>query len=330
MFCCGVCNAVFTGIYPETVLTTPCGHLFHAECLSMCFNKGSSPGDKCPFCSLCINPSKVIKIHLQIGTNWKDTAAALKKQANTSIINLDESLKNNSVMPKNCTDLNNSSFDETHDNSVLDLTPKLPVFDANTSIINLDGSLMNNSAMMDLKSHRKTMLTTSLSVILAEVTKNILSILNHVIENSIVVGRSLMSEKKLIDTARETGYSDIIIILMNLGHPVGISFIDLIHNLKLNVTITSFKCFNNINAINSNNTYLSTKNEQKLNELQQFIFNFFSKPGNLNDYVNRILFPCPDNWNDMKFTHTLGNLMISFIIKLPLYHNNYEHIKAIN
>ncbi|XP_016657842.1 uncharacterized protein LOC100573532 isoform X2 [Acyrthosiphon pisum] len=279
MFCCGVCNAVFTGMYPETVLTTPCGHLFHAECLSMCFNKVSNLEARCPFCTLCINPSKTIKIHLQIGTNWKDTAAALKKQANTSIVNLDE-------------------------------------------------SLMNNSVMLDLKSHRKTMLTTSLSgVIVAEVTENILSILNRVIENSIIIGRSLMSEKKLIDTARETGYSNIIIILMNLGYPVGISFIDLMHNLKLNVTVTLYKCFNNKNAINSKNTsYLNTKNEH-----QQFILNFFSKPGNLNDNVNRILFPCPDNCNDMKFTHNLGNLMISFIIKLPLYNNNHEdNIKAIN
>ncbi|XP_060870548.1 uncharacterized protein LOC132944986 [Metopolophium dirhodum] len=335
MFCCGICNAVFTGMYPETVLATPCGHLFHAECLGMCFNKLSNLEAKCPFCSLCINPSKMIKIHLQIGTNWKDTAAALKKQANTSIINLDESLMNNSscrsVMPENCIDLNNSSFDETLDNSVLDLMPKLPVFYANTSIVNLDESLMNNSVMMDLKSHRKTMLTTSLSgVILAEVTENILSILNHVIENSIIVGRSLMSEKKLIDTARETGYSGIIIILTNLGYPVGISFIDLIHNLKLNVTVTSYKCFNNKNAINNKDTYLTTKNEQKLNELQQFIFNFFSKPGDLKDCVNRILFPCPDNCYDMKFTHNLGNLIISFIIKLPLYNNNHDDIKAIN
>jgi len=46
---------------------------------------------------------------------------------------LDESLINNSscgsVMPEKCTDLNNSSFDETLENSVLDLIPKLPVFD---------------------------------------------------------------------------------------------------------------------------------------------------------------------------------------------------------
>jgi len=190
---------------------------------------------------------------------------------------------------------------------------------------------MNNSVMMDLKSHRKTMLTTSLSgVILAVVTENILSILNHVIENSIIVGRSLMSEKKLIDTARETGYSDIIIILTNFGYPVGISFIDLIHNLKLNVAVTSYKCFNNKNAINCRNTYLTTKNEQKLNELQQFIFNFFSKPGDLKDFMNRILFPCPDNCNDMKFTHNLGNLMISFIIKLPLYNNSHDDIMTIN
>jgi len=187
---------------------------------------------------------------------------------------------------------------------------------------------MNDSVMMDLKSHRKTMLTTSMSgVILGEATKNILSILNRVIENSIIVGRSLMSENKLIDTARETGYSNIIIILMNLGYPVGISFIDLIHNLKLNVTVTSYECFNNKNA---KDTYLTTKSKQKLNKHQQFIFNFFSKPGNLNDCVNGILFPCPDNWNDMKFTHNLGNLMISFIIKLPLYNNNHEDIKAIN
>jgi len=185
---------------------------------------------------------------------------------------------------------------------------------------------MNNSLRTDLKSHGKTMLTTSLSCgILTVGTENFLSILNHVIENSTIEGRLLMSEKKLIDTARETGYSDIIIILMNLGYPVGISFIDLVNNLKLNVSITSYKCINNKNAINSkNNTYLTKKNE-----LQQFVFSFFSKPGNLID-VNRILFPCHDNCNDMQFTHNLGDLSISFIIKLPPYNSNLEDIKTIN
>lgn len=189
---------------------------------------------------------------------------------------------------------------------------------------------MNNSEMMDLKSHRKTILTTSLSgVSLTAITENFLSILKHVIVNSIIEGRSFMSEKKLIDTARENRYTNIIIIHMNLGYPDGLSFIDLIQNLKLNVTVTSYKCVKNTNAINSKNTYLTTKNDQKLNALQQFIFNFFSNSENHND-VKRIFFPCPDNCNDMIFTHNLGNLMISFIIKLPFYNNKHENIKAIN
>jgi len=36
---------------------------------------------------------------------------------------------NNSVMPENCIDMKNSSFEETLENSVIDLMPKLPVFD---------------------------------------------------------------------------------------------------------------------------------------------------------------------------------------------------------
>ncbi|CAI6345443.1 unnamed protein product [Macrosiphum euphorbiae] len=100
MFCCGVCNAVFTGIYEESVFTTQCGHLFHAECLRMCFNKQFLNQDvvlKCPFCSLFVDPAKLVKLHLQLDANWKDTASALRKQANRSIINLDETLMNNSV-----------------------------------------------------------------------------------------------------------------------------------------------------------------------------------------------------------------------------------------
>ncbi|XP_022174413.1 uncharacterized protein LOC111036626 [Myzus persicae] len=331
MFCCGVCNAVFTGIYPETVLATPCGHLFHSECLSMCFNKMNlEVENRCPFCSSSMKTSRIIKLHLQVCANWKDTAAALKKQANTSIINLDESLMNSPVMMETCKDLNNSSFDEIQDNSVLGLMPKLPV---NTSIINLDESLMNSSEMMesclDLKSCRKTMLTTSLSgIILTEVMENFLSILNHVIQNSIIQERSLMSEKKLIDSARETGYSNIIIITMSLGYPVGICFIDLKQNLKLSTSVTSYKCFSDTKSI-SKNTCLTKKNKQKLNVVQEFIYSFFTQPGNLCN-VNTILFPCHDNCTDMKFTHTLDNLMISFIIKLPYFNNNEEYIKAIN
>ncbi|XP_022176178.1 uncharacterized protein LOC111037745 [Myzus persicae] len=100
MFCCGVCKAAFTGIYQESVFTTPCGHLFHAECLRMCFNKQFLNQDdelNCPFCTIRVDTTKMIKLHFQIDANWKDTAAALKKQANTSIINLDESFINNSI-----------------------------------------------------------------------------------------------------------------------------------------------------------------------------------------------------------------------------------------
>lgn len=137
-----------------------------------------------------------------------------------------------------------------------------------------------------------------------------------------------MSEKKLIESAKLSGYSNIIIITMSLGYPVGICFIDLIQNLKINLPITSYECINNKNTIINNNTYLTKNAKQKLNEHQEFIFNFFFQPGNLYD-LSTILFPCSDSDNDMKFNHSLNNLSISFIIKLPYYNNNHEYIKAI-
>lgn len=30
---CSICGDCFTGIHPESVHTTPCGHVFHYECL---------------------------------------------------------------------------------------------------------------------------------------------------------------------------------------------------------------------------------------------------------------------------------------------------------
>jgi len=30
---CSICDDYITGIHPESVCTTPCGHVFHHECL---------------------------------------------------------------------------------------------------------------------------------------------------------------------------------------------------------------------------------------------------------------------------------------------------------
>lgn len=30
---CSICGDVFTGIHPESVHSTPCGHVFHHVCL---------------------------------------------------------------------------------------------------------------------------------------------------------------------------------------------------------------------------------------------------------------------------------------------------------
>lgn len=30
---CSICEDVFTGIPPESVYSTPCGHVFHHQCL---------------------------------------------------------------------------------------------------------------------------------------------------------------------------------------------------------------------------------------------------------------------------------------------------------
>jgi len=173
----------------------------------------------------------------------------------------------------------------------------------------------------------KTMLTTSLSgTTLTNDMKNLLSILNNIIDNSKIqmrMSQELVSEKKLIDTARSTGFTNIIIIMTNL---VGISFLDLKKNQKMNIKITSIKNLNVGNAINNNNnTQLTTKNKGKFNKLQEFVLNFFYPSGNLHD-VNNILIPCCDNCNTMKFNHSLSGVCFNMI--LP--NNTNTGIEGIN
>lgn len=39
MFRCSVCSKNFVGMFPEKVFSTPCGHLFHSDCILLCLNK---------------------------------------------------------------------------------------------------------------------------------------------------------------------------------------------------------------------------------------------------------------------------------------------------
>ncbi|XP_050429327.1 uncharacterized protein LOC126838718 [Adelges cooleyi] len=205
MFCCGICYTMFTGIYPESVHATPCGHLFHTKCILLCLRR--SP--KCPYCAVMVCETQLIKLQVQIDPDWKDTVKSIK--ANDSIINLDESLN-----------IGNDSK-----------------CDASLMIIDPDES---NMSLTDLfKTSATTKITTSVSApSLSESTQSLLSVLCEIIPNSAVHYCFFVNEHNLIQSFQE-GYSHVLIVNLHMGNPTGLVLFDLIHCLKINVTLLDVK-----------------------------------------------------------------------------------------
>ncbi|XP_025417025.1 uncharacterized protein LOC112688172 [Sipha flava] len=255
MFCCSVCSVMFNGVYPESVLTTLCGHLFHSECILQCLKKSH----KCPFCTLHVEESQLIKLNFQIDTNWKDTAAALKTKANTSVINLDESL-NETI--KDLTLFGNISLIE---------------IDEDESISGREFFAVNNQIENALQ-NTKTLLTTSLSSVKLSVTAHdLLLIFNDIIPNSIILKRELISELKIVKTAMDQGFTNLLIINTQSGNPVGLTFFDLLIHRKTFVALSSFECFKYSNTVGKIEVpQLVINYDRNLNESQEFVLTFFS------------------------------------------------------
>ncbi|VVC42025.1 Hypothetical protein CINCED_3A008925 [Cinara cedri] len=62
---CSICGDVFTGIHPESVHTTPCGHVFHFECLMTWIERSKT----CPHCRSKVTEKQVIKLYFHNNSN---------------------------------------------------------------------------------------------------------------------------------------------------------------------------------------------------------------------------------------------------------------------
>ncbi|CAI6364145.1 unnamed protein product [Macrosiphum euphorbiae] len=62
---CSICDDYITGIHPESVCTTPCGHVFHHECLMTWIQRSKT----CPQCRSKVTERKIIKLYIQNNSN---------------------------------------------------------------------------------------------------------------------------------------------------------------------------------------------------------------------------------------------------------------------
>lgn len=162
----------------------------------------------------------------------------------------------------------------------------------------------------------KTLLTTSLSgVVLVPKIKNLLSIFNDMIPNSEVKMRFLISENKLMQLAAVEGFTNMVIINMQLGNPIGLYFIDIIKHIKMYVVLKSYECHDyeklpfKIKA-----PLLVIKSIGKLNEFQEYVIHFFSeicKTHTKEINAEKMNFECNDS--QIKFTYNLAGLHFCMI-----------------
>ncbi|XP_001948454.2 E3 ubiquitin-protein ligase TRAIP [Acyrthosiphon pisum] len=62
---CSICGDCFTGIHPESVHTTPCGHVFHYECLMTWIQRSQT----CPHCRSKVTEKQIIKLYFHNNSN---------------------------------------------------------------------------------------------------------------------------------------------------------------------------------------------------------------------------------------------------------------------
>ncbi|XP_050435565.1 uncharacterized protein LOC126842570 isoform X2 [Adelges cooleyi] len=241
--------------------------------------------------------TQLIKLQFQIDPGWKDTINSIK--ANNSIINLDESL--NVGNDSKC--------------------------DASLMIIDPDES---NMSLTDLfKTSARTKITTSISSSsLSESTQSLLSVLCEIIPNSAVHCRFFVNEHSLIQSSTEEGYSHLLIVKLYMCHPIGLVLIDLIHSLKMYVTLLNFKDQDDflLNAhkikTDTNRTLITMKREAKNNnnnnkdfqKLSQFVIDFFNDIFHLklNNVPEISLISC-NNCNSVTFEHGSKHFKLSMV-----------------
>lgn len=218
-------------------------------------------------------------------------------QANNKVVNLEKTLNQTLVIGKN--------DNESQCNS------------KNDSLINPEFEL-DNTIQHDYNS--KTLLTTSLCSSLIKEIEDILFIFNHIIPNSTIQKRMLSSENNLIQTALNIGYTNIIIIVVHLGHPVGITLIDLLQYVKIILTLTSVKYNEHGNIKDKIKTpFLVIDEHNESDKTQVFVQTFFknilSNQSNTwgEDIMNII--HC-DNCHAMKFVYS--SIGLSFCLGLPI------------
>jgi len=169
---------------------------------------------------------------------------------------------------------------------------------------------MNDSVVIDNdkqpRSHNNpmTLLTTSLSgVQLSDETKYLIAYLNYIIPNSIIQTRLFISEANLIKIAVIEGYNNIIIVLMQSGNPVGLCFLDLIQQVKLNIKLSSYVFDKHCSKVE--NPKLFIENYKKLNKSQECIIHFLLSnipKSNDDPDANTIILKCC-NHKVIKFKH---------------------------
>ncbi|XP_029348344.1 nucleoporin nup211-like isoform X1 [Acyrthosiphon pisum] len=62
---CSICDDYFTGLHPESVHTTRCGHVFHYECLMTWIQRSQT----CPHCRSKVTKKKTIKLYFHKNSN---------------------------------------------------------------------------------------------------------------------------------------------------------------------------------------------------------------------------------------------------------------------
>lgn len=125
----------------------------------------------------------------------------------------------------------------------------------------------------------KTLLTTGLSGIdVSKTVKDLLLIFNDIIPNSTILRRELVSEQSLVSSAMNHGYTNIIIINMQFGKPVGLTFFDLLAPFKTFATLTSFGCFKYENIVSKieKPQLVMNYNKNLMKGSHELILQFFS------------------------------------------------------
>jgi rRNA maturation protein Rpf1 len=172
-------------------------------------------------------------------------------------------------------------LDESLNETIKDLTLfgniSLIEIDEDESISGREFFAVNNQIENALQ-NTKTLLTTSLSSVKLSVTAHdLLLIFNDIIPNSIILKRELISELKIVKTAMDQGFTNLLIINTQSGNPVGLTFFDLLIHRKTFVALSSFECFKYSNTVGKIEVpQLVINYDRNLNESQEFVLTFFS------------------------------------------------------